>query len=175
MSKWKIDPDHSVAAFKVRHMMGAYVHGQCNKLSGEVNFDPADISKTSVALEIDVAGIYTGIQKRDDHLRSEEFFDVNKYPKMTFKSSKAERTGFNACKVTGDLSIHGITRPVTIEVDFFGPVKSPFGDTTMGLTGKVTINREDFGLTWNVPMDNGGLIAGKEVKISMNIETDLVS
>lgn len=175
MSKWKIDADHSVAAFIVRHLMVSYVHGQLNKISGTVNFDPSDIAKTSVDLGINVDSIYTGIQKRDDHLRSEEFFDVKRYPKIIFKSATAERTGFNACKISGDLTVHGVTCPVTMGVEFFGPAKSPFGDTSMGFTGKLTVNREDFGMTWNVPVEGGGVIAGKDVQIFISLETDLVS
>jgi len=175
MSKWNIDPDHSVAAFAVRHMMVANVHGQFNKIAGTINFDPADIGKTSVALEISVDSIFTGIKKRDDHLRSQDFFDAVKYPKIIFHTTKAERTGFNNCKITGDLTIHGITHTVTVDIDFSGPVNSPYGEISMGFSGKLRVNREDFSVMWNEPMENGGFIAGKDVEIFLDIEADMTS
>lgn len=174
MSKWKIDPDHSVAAFSIQHMMIAHVHGQFNKISGEINFDPDDIPGTSIKFDIDVNSIITGVEKRDDHLKSEDFFDQKKYPHINFISSGVEKTGFNMCKVKGDLTIHGITKPVVINTEFFGSVKSPFGETSMGFTAKAGLNREDFGLKWNEPMENGGFMVGKDVNMSINIEADKV-
>jgi polyisoprenoid-binding protein YceI len=160
MSKWKIDPDHSVAAFSIQHMMIAYVHGQFNKVSGEVHFDPDDIPGTSIKFDIDVDSIITGVGKRDDHLKSEDFFDQNKYPQINFVSSQVEKTGFNMCKVRGDLTIHGITMPVVIDTEFFGSIKR--------------VDREDFGLKWNEPMEDGGFMVGKDVSITINIEADKV-
>ena len=174
MSKWTIDPDHSVAAFSVRHMMVTNVHGQFNKIAGTIDFDPSDVSKTSIALEISVESIFTGIKKRDDHLRSQDFFDADKYPRITFQSTKAERTGFSNCKITGDLTMRGITRSVTIDVNFSGPVNSPFGETSMGFSGKFRVNREEFAIMWNEPMENEGFVAGKYVEVVMDIEADLV-
>jgi len=175
MSKWIIDPDHSVAAFAVRHLMVADVHGQFNKITGTINFDPADINKSSVNLEISVDSIYTGISKRDDHLRSQDFFYKEKYPVIIFKSSGAERTGFNSCKIYGDLTIRGVTRTVTIDINFYGPVKSPFGETSLGFSGKLRLNRENYGIMWNEPMENGGFLAGKDAQIFIDLEADLVS
>ena len=173
MAKWNIDPDHSVGAFTIGHMMIAHVHGQLNKVSGTVEFDPSDIGGINIVLEMDVSSIITGIQKRDEHLKSPDFFDIEKYPKITFKSLKAERTGFNNCKVTGDLTIHGVTKPMTMDISVYGPVKSPFGETSLGLTGRTCLNREDYGISWNQPMENGGLMVGKDVEISIDIEADL--
>jgi polyisoprenoid-binding protein YceI len=173
MPKWIIDPDHSVGAFSIGHLMVAYVHGQLNRISGTVHFDPADMTSLSVELEIDASGITTGIQKRDEHLRSQDFFDVGKYPVISFKSSKAERTGFIRCRVSGNLTIHGVTKPIAMEVTVSGPVKTPFGETCIGITGKTVLNREDFGLRWNQPVENNGLMVGKDVEISINIEADL--
>ncbi len=173
MAKWNIDPDHSVGSFLIRHMTVAFVHGQLNKVSGTVNFDPDEIASLAVEFEIDVDSIITGIGKRDNHLKSADFFDTKKYPKIAFKSSKSEQTGFNSCKVSGDLSIHGIKKFITMEVDVLGPVQSPFGETTIGLTGKTVLNREDFGIKWNEPMEKGGFMVGKDVEASMNIEADL--
>ena len=173
MSKWIIDPDHSAGAFSIGHLMVAYVHGQLNKVTGTVHFDPADITSLSVELDIEVSSIITGIQKRDDHLRSADFFDVKTFPKITFRSTGAERTGFSSCKVSGKLSIHGVSRPAELDADISGPVKSPFGETSIGITAYTVLNREDFGMTWNEPMENKGFMVGKDVEISMNVEADL--
>ncbi|RJQ20049.1 MAG: polyisoprenoid-binding protein [Nitrospiraceae bacterium] len=175
MAEWNIDPDHSVAAFAIRHMMVCDVHGQFNRITGKVRFDPADIPNTSINFEIDAAGIFTGIRKRDDHLRSNEFFHVEKYPKITFQSTRSEILAFNSCKMTGDLTIHGTTKPITAEVEFFGSVKSPFDETSMGFTAKTVINREDFGVAWNTPLENGGLMVGKDVRLFIDLEADLIA
>jgi polyisoprenoid-binding protein YceI len=173
MAKWKIDPDHSVAAFIVRHMMIADVRGQFNKISGTIYFDPAEAAKSSVEAVIAVGGIYTGITKRDDHLRSPEFLDVEKYPQIIFRSSKVESLNGNRLKVTGDLSIHGTTRTVVLDAEFSGIEKSPYGETTIGFSAATLINREDYGLLWNVALESGGVMVGKEVKIILDIEADL--
>jgi len=173
MSQWNIDPDHSVGSFSIRHMTVAFVHGQMNKVSGTISFDPDNFANISIQFDIDVESIITGIGKRDDHLKSEDFFDIGKFPRITFRSKSAERTGFNSCNVSGDITIHGITKSITLEADILGPVDSPFGETTLGITGRTVINREDFGLKWNEPMGNGGFMVGKDVEITMNIEADL--
>jgi len=174
MSKWVVDPDHSVAAFSVRHMMVADVHGQFNKITGTVEFDPLDAARISVAIEISAESIFTGIKKRDDHLRSQDFFDVEKYPGITFKSKKAERTGFSSLKITGDLTMHGITRSVTLDVSYSGPVKSPFGETCLGFAGRLRVDREEFAMIWNQQLDLGGMMVGKDIDILINLETDMV-
>lgn len=174
MSQWNIDPDHSVGSFSIRHMTVAFVHGQMNHVSGTISFDSDKFADISIQFDIDVESIITGIGKRDDHLKSEDFLDVQKYPKISFKSQSAERTGFNSCSITGDITIHSISKSITLEADILGPVDSPFGETTLGISGSTVINREDFGLKWNEPMGNGGFMVGKEVEISMNIEADLV-
>jgi polyisoprenoid-binding protein YceI len=175
MTKWTIDPDHSAAWISVRHLMIANVRGHFGRIAGAILFDSSDLTHSSVEVTIDATSVYTGIKKRDDHLRSLEFFDVEKYPEITFKSKAVEITGSNCCKVHGGLTIHGVTHPVTLEVEYFGPVKSPFGATSMGFTAKAVVNREDYGLTWNVPMEGGGVMVGKGVKIILDIETDLVT
>jgi polyisoprenoid-binding protein YceI len=173
MSKWIVEPDHSVGTFSIGHLMVANVHGQLNKVAGTLHFNPPDVTSLSVELEIDTASIITGVQKRDEHLKSADFFDAEKYPKITFKSTKSERTGFSSCKVSGDLTIHGITKSIAIDVTVSGPVKSPFGETSIGLTGSIVLNREEFGLMWNVPVENTGLMVDKDVAISVDIEADL--
>ena len=174
MGKWIIDPDHSVAAFVVRHMMVSNVHGQFNKISGAIQFDPADVGRSSVEAKIDVSGIYTGIQKRDEHLRSPDFFDAEKYPAIAFKSTKVESAGGHSFKVSGDLTIHGVTRPAILNAEHFGPVKgTEEGETVIGFTASTTINREDFGIMWNVALlEKGGVVVGREVRITLDIEGD---
>jgi polyisoprenoid-binding protein YceI len=155
-------------------MMVAHVHGQMNKVSGTVDYEPGNVTNLSVEFAIDVSSLMTGIQKRDEHLKSQDFFHMEKYPEISFKSTKTERTAFHSCKVYGDITIHGVSRPLSIDVDILGPVKSPFGETSIGLTGKTTLNREDFGMAWNEPMEQDGFMVGKEVELSMDIEADLI-
>jgi polyisoprenoid-binding protein YceI len=176
MEKWIIDPDHTVATFSVRHMMIANVHGQFNKISGAIQFDPADIPHSSVEVSIDATGVYTGIPKRDEHLRSEDFLDAGNHPHITFKSSKAERTGNNRFRVTGNLAIRGIAHQVTFEAEYFGPVNDPFEESgkSMGFIASAIINREEYGMIWNAAMENG-IMVGKEVAITLEVEADLVT
>lgn len=173
MAQWVIDPDHSVAAFSIRHMTVAFVHGQMNDVSGTIRFDPDNEAGMYIAFEIGASSIITGIQKRDDHLKSADFFDVEKYPKIVFKSDTVQKTGKETYAVIGSLSVHGITKEVTLEIAFSGPAESPFGETCIGITGKTTLNREDFQMTWNEPLENGGFMVGKEVEISVDLEADL--
>ena len=173
MTKWIIDPDHSVASFVVRHMMVANVRGQFNRLSGTIHFDPDDMANSSVEVAIDASGIYTGIQKRDDHLRSPDFLDVERYPQITFKSTHIETTRENRFRVAGDLSIRGISSPVTLDAEYNGPEKSPYGETSMGFLAITHIDRGDYGMTWNVLLESGGVMVGKEVLITLDAEADL--
>lgn len=175
MSQWVIDPDHSTACFAVRYMNLANVRGMFTKVSGKILFDPPDVSAASVMAEIDVASINTGVKKRDDHLRSDEILDAGKYPKIIFTSTSIEPVGENRAKVTGDIAIHGVTRRVTFECGFFGPVKSPFGgETSIGFTAAARLNREDFGVLWGSdPLEGGGLMTAREIDITLDIEADL--
>ncbi|HAR96631.1 MAG TPA: polyisoprenoid-binding protein [Deltaproteobacteria bacterium] len=178
MAKWKIDPDHAVGEFTIHHMMVTPVHGQFNSVSGSVVFDPADPGNGSVEVEIDVAGLHTGVERRDNHLKSSDFFDVDNFPKMYFRSTRIDVVALHSCRVTGDLTIHGVTLPATFEVRFLGP--SSFYDdelkrryTTFGFRATATINREDFGMRWNVEIENGGSMVGRYVDIVFNAEVDL--
>ena len=175
MAKWVIDPDHSCAAFAVRHMALAYVRGQFSKMKGAIHFDPIDRLRTSVDVEIDVASVNTGIKARDEHLLTGDFFDQAKYPTITFKSTKVEFLDDKRCRVSGNLTIHGTTRPVTFDGEYAGPLGNPYGDeTSVGFSGSTTINREDFGIMWGSKlMEGGGLVAGKEVEIFLDVEADL--
>jgi polyisoprenoid-binding protein YceI len=173
MAKWVIDPDHSVASFFVRHMMVADVRGQFNKISGTIQFDPSDIGNSSVEIVIDASGIYTGIQKRDNHLRSPDFLDVAKFPNIMFKSSKVDTVSEKRFRVTGDLTMHGLTKTVTFEAEYTGPEKSPYGETSLGFCAITRLNREDYGIMWNVALESGGFMIDKEIQIMLDIEADL--
>jgi len=178
MQKWIIEPDHSVAHFTVRHMMITDVHGQFNKVSGVIYFDPKDITNTSIEAEIDASSIWTGVEKRDKHLRSADFFDVEKYPTISFKSTRIEVAGINSLKVHGEITMHGITRPVLLNAEFFGPAHYEDEDgsyTSIGSTATTQLNREDFGMNWNNNFGNGNFMVGKHINITLNIEADLAS
>lgn len=178
MAKWKIDPDHAAGQFVVHHMMVTPVHGQFNSVSGSVDFDPGNPGNASVEVEIDAKAIHTGVERRDNHLKSADFFHVDHFPRMHFKSTEIDVVSLNNCRVTGDLTIHGVTRPVTFDVRFLGP--SRFYDdelkqmyTTFGFHATATINREDFGMKWNVDIEDQGFMVGKYVDIIFNAEADL--
>jgi polyisoprenoid-binding protein YceI len=175
MARWIVDPDHSVAAFSVVHMTIARVRGQFNKISGTIYFDPLNINASSVELVIDVASIYTGIRKRDDHLRSPDFFDVDKYPTIAFNSTRIDAADGRQVHVIGDLRMHGRTGRITVPALFSGPVKDPLGDgLSMGFTASVVINREDYDMTWNQPMENGSMVS-TEIELRVDLEADLDS
>jgi len=168
---WEIDPDHAFVEFKVKHLMVSSVKGAFTKVAGTVEADDADLTKALVNVTIDTASLDTNIAKRDEHLRSSDFFDVAKYPTMTFTSKRVLVEGGKVSKVLGDLTIRGITREVTLDVaDFTPAIKDPWGKTRRGATATATINRKDFGLTWNALLESGGVAVGDEVKISLDVE-----
>jgi polyisoprenoid-binding protein YceI len=175
MPSYNIDSAHTAANFTVRHMMVTNVRGGFEKVSGTLNFDPANPATSSVDVTIDVASINTGVADRDNHLRSADFFEAEKYPAITFKSTKVEPTGDNTAKVTGDLTIRDVTKSVVLDVEFLGQTASPFGDTRIGFEASTAVNREDFGLTWNVALEAGGVLVGKDIKISIDAEAILVT
>ncbi|ABL00599.1 YceI family protein [Pelobacter propionicus] len=170
-STWNLDPDHSAAQFKVKHLMISNVRGNFEKISATLHLDDRDITKSRVEVSIDVASINTGVNKRDDHLRSPDFFDVTKFPAMTFVSTRVEKAGPGKLSVTGNLTIKGVTRPVVLRVDGLTPeVRDPWGQIRRGASATTTINRRDFGITWNKSMDNGGVVVGEEVAIQLEVE-----
>jgi polyisoprenoid-binding protein YceI len=176
MAKWGIDPDHSVARFSVRHFMIANVEGLFSTMTGSVQLDPPGLNQLSVDAEIEVKSLTTGHPERDEHLLSADYFDYEKYPKIFFKSTKVEPTEGNRGKVTGDLTLRGIKRPVTLDFEFFGPVKSPFsGKSCIGFSAIGKVNREEYGMTWNEVMEDGGVVMGKEIQIQIEVEADLTT
>ena len=168
---WTIDPNHSAAEFSVRHMMISNVKGAFSKVSGTVQYDPADVSKTVVDATVETASVDTRQEGRDKDLRSANFFDVEKYPTMTFKSKKVEAAGSGHLKMTGDLTIHGTTREVTFDVEGPSPaIKDQQGNLHMGASATARINRKDFGLTYNRLLETGGAVVSDEVQITLDVE-----
>ncbi len=173
MAKWVIDTDHACATFSVRHFMVANVVGLFGKMTGIIYFDPPDVSRLSAEAEIDVTHLSTGSKARDEHLLSPDFLDASKYPKILFKTRSVEAKGERKGQVIADLTIRGITRPISIEVECFGPVKSPFsGNSCIGFSGVTKINREDYGIVLEYQMEGGGLVVGKEVGITFEVQAD---
>lgn len=170
MATWKIDNTHASAEFAVRHMMVSIVRGTFRSVNGTIEYDPAHPENARVEATIDASSIYTGVADRDAHLRSADFFDAENYPVLTFTSTKVEPQGENEARITGDLTIRGVTREVVIDAELLGVVNSPFGDERVGFTGSTRINREDWGLTWNMAIEAGGVLVGKDVKIELNVE-----
>ena len=166
---WNIDPAHSAAEFKVRHMMIANVKGHFSKVSGELNLDESNIANSSVQASIEAASIETRDDQRDAHLKSADFFDVEKYPLISFKSDKITQNG--ELSVEGDLTIRGVTRRVTFDLDGpTPPTKDPWGNTRIAISGSTKINRKDFGLTWNAALETGGILVGDEVTINLDVQ-----
>ena len=172
-STWQIDPVHTNIQFTVRHLMISNVKGVFHKFNGTFKIDDKDITKTKASAVIDTASIDTGIEKRDEDLRSANFFEVVKYPTMTFVSKKFTRVGTDKFKMTGDLTMHGVTREVVLDMEGLGTiVKDPWGGMRRGATLVTRINRKDFGLTYNKVLETGGVVVGDDVAV--NIEVELI-
>jgi polyisoprenoid-binding protein YceI len=168
---WQMDPDHSSFQFKIRHLTVSNVKGDFSKSRGVVMIDDQNITHLKVEVFIDAASINTGHAQRDEHLRGPDFFEVTKYPTITFVSKKVIKTEPNRLKVVGDLTIHGVTREITVDVEGPTPeVKDPWGNFRRGATATAKINRRDFGLTWSKVLDSGGLVVGDEVNIYVEVE-----
>ena len=170
-TQWQIDPAHSAAHFSVRHLMISNVRGEFTNISGSALIDPANLSNSSVEVTIQAASLSTREPQRDEHLRSADFFDVAKYPALTFRSKRIESLGAEYFKLVGDLTIHGVTKEVTLDIEGPTPaIKDPWGNVRAGVTGSTKINRKDFGLVWNALTETGGVVVGDEVKITIEAE-----
>lgn len=168
---WKIDPAHSRAEFKVKHMMISNVKGSFNGISGTLTEDTQDPTRSQVEATIDISTISTGDEQRDAHLKSADFFHGEQHAQMLFKSTKVEKKGNEEYAVTGDLTLHGVTKPVTFAVEGpSAPGKDPWGNTRIGLSATTRINRKDFGLTWNAALETGGILVGEDVQISLDVQ-----
>jgi polyisoprenoid-binding protein YceI len=168
---YDIDTAHSTLTFSVKHLVVSTVRGEFGKVSGTVSYDAKKLADTALDITIDPASIDTRDAKRDGHLKSADFFDVEKFATATFKSKKVEAAGKGKLKITGDLTIHGVTKPVTLAVT--GPsaeVKTPFGTTVIAASATATINRKDFGMVWNKALDSGGVMVSDEVTLAIDVE-----
>jgi polyisoprenoid-binding protein YceI len=168
---WQIDPNHSSAQFAVRHLGLSTVRGAFTKVTGTADLDDKDVTKSSVAVTIDANSVDTRVLNRDNDLRSDHFFDVAKYPTITFKSKKVEQAAPGKLKIIGDLTIHGTTKEVVLDVDGpTPPVKDPWGNQRLAASATTKINRQDYGVKWNATMDNGGVVVGDDVDITIDVE-----
>ena len=168
---WNLDPAHSVAEFKVRHMMISYVSGKFSGLSGMLKLDESDYTRSTVEVSIPADNARTVDETLNAHLKNEDFFHVAAFPNITFQSTNIKSTGGRNYAVTGDLTIRGVTKSVVLAVDdVSAPAKDPWGNQRIGLSGSVEINRKDFGLTWNTALEFGGVLVGEEVKISLDVQ-----
>jgi polyisoprenoid-binding protein YceI len=169
IQRWNIDPSHSGVHFTVRHLVISKVRGSFGKYQGTVDFDEQNPAASKVAVRIDAASIDTREDKRDAHLRSPDFFDVEKFPELTFASTAVEKSD-DGYRVSGELTIHGVTRPVVLEADFLGHGKDPWGNERIGFAAKATVNRKDFGLTWNQALETGGVLVGEKIEIALDVQ-----
>ncbi len=170
MASYTVDNAHSDVGFSVRHMVFAKVRGHFTKWTAQVAFDAKDPSKSSIEAAIDVGSIDTREPQRDGHLKSADFLDAEKYPKITYKSRRVETAGEKRYKVVGDLTIHGVTRETTIDAEELGRGKDPWGNDRIIFSAKGAINRADFGLKWNQALETGGVLVGEKVEIEIDAE-----
>lgn len=170
MTKWKVDQSHSSVGFAVKHMMVSKVKGQFDSYTANIEAaDLTDLTTAKIDFQVDTASINTHLEDRDTHLKSAEFFDVDKYPAIEFTSTSITREG-DDYKVTGDLTIKDITKPVLFDVEFGGKGMNPWGVEVYGFEAEAKINREEFGLTWNAALETGGVLVGKDIKIQLELE-----
>ena len=167
---YKIDQSHSAVAFKVAHLGISKVDGRFDKFTGSMDYVPGKPALWKAEASIETASINTNEPKRDAHLRSPDFFDTDKYPLMTFKSTKFAAVKGMKGKMHGELTLHGVTKPVVMDVEASGPVTDPWGNARMAATAKTSVNRKDFGLVWNKVLDSGGLLVGEKVDITLELE-----
>ena len=167
---WNLDTGHSQVSFSAKHMGIMTVRGRFTDVQATINFNEDDFTASSVEATINAASVATNDEKRDGHLRSADFFDVEQYPSLVFKSSSIERAAHDHYRMTGDLTIHGVTRPVSLDVVYSGQAKDPWGNMHAGFSAETTINRKDWGLGWNVALETGGFLVSEDVKIGLEIE-----
>jgi polyisoprenoid-binding protein YceI len=176
MATWVFEPGHTAAEFCVRHMMVTWVRGHFKDVHGTLAFDPDNATTLSMTVEIAAQKLWTGEPQRDEHLRSADFLDVANHPAITFQSTTAERGGASDYEVTGDLTIRGVTRPVTLDLRYLGRWRTPYNEawvTRVGFTGTARLDRHDFGVSWNSSMDDAGVVVGSDVLITVDVEAIL--
>ena len=169
-SKWVVDATHSSIDFSIRHLMVSNVKGTFHSVAAEIEADPEDLTSADIRFTVDLDSIDTRNQDRDNHLRTADFFEIEKYPQMTFIASKIDKSSQGEYEVAGDLSLHGVTRPEKFHIVYEGIAKDPWGNEKAGFSGKGNINRSDYGLTYNAILETGGFMVGDQVKISIELE-----
>lgn len=167
---WTIDPSHTIVEFGIRHLMITTVKGRFGGVEGTIKGNPDDWTDAEVEVKIDAASVDTRNEDRDNHLRSADFFEVEKYPHLTYKSTKVTKTGENSYTIEGELTIRDVTKPVTLEAEYLGKAVDPWGNEKIGFSAKAKVNRKDFGLTWNAPLEAGGFLVGDEVTIELEVQ-----
>jgi polyisoprenoid-binding protein YceI len=176
MARWVFEPGHTAAEFSVCHMMVTWVRGHFKNVHGTLDFDLENPAGLALQATLQAKELWTGETQRDDHLRSADFLDVAHHPTITFRSTHAERTGCNHYKVSGELSVRDVTRPVILDMEYQGTWKTPYNQgrvTRVGFTGTTRINRQDFRVSWNSAMENGGIVVADEVLITLDVEAIL--
>lgn len=169
-TNWNFDPTHSAISFTVRHMVFAKVRGRFASWSGDLKLDTNDLSQSQVSVEIEAASIDTGVADRDTHLRSADFFDVERFPKLSFRSTRIESLGGNRYRIHGELTIRDVTREVALETEYAGTGKDPWGNERAAFTASTSVNRKDFGLAWNQVLETGGVLVGDKVDIELDVQ-----
>jgi polyisoprenoid-binding protein YceI len=167
---WNVDATHSGVHFSIRHMVVSKVRGRFAKYAGTIALDEADLTRSVVQATIDAASIDTGVEQRDQHLRSADFFDAERYPELRFKSTRIEQVGDDRYRVLGDLTIRDVTREVALDVEYGGRAKDPWGNERAGFVAKASLDRKDFGLGWNQVLEAGGVLVGDRVDIELEVE-----
>jgi polyisoprenoid-binding protein YceI len=168
--EYNIDPAHSIIGFSIRHLEIAWVEGRFKDFKGTIHFDEKDVAKSSVEFTAKVESIDTGVEQRNAHLRTADFFDVAKYPEMNFKSTRIERRGKDGYVLHGDFTLKGVTKQVALPFTVTGAIKDPWGTTRFGVSAQTKIDRRDYGITWGKALENGGLDVGNEVTIDLQLE-----
>ncbi len=169
-SRWVLDPAHTLVEFSVKHMMIATVKGRFTGVSGHIDAALPDLTTATIEVTVEAASVSTADDQRDQHLRSADFLEVDKYPQLTFRNRQIERTGDDEYRLTGELTIHGVTREVEFSATFEGQGKDPWGNERAGFSAETRVNRKDFGLHWNAVLETGGILVGDQVRISIQIE-----
>ena len=167
---WNIDTTHSAISFSVRHMVVAKVRGRFGSWSSKVQLDPTDLTRSSVEVEIDANSIDTGVAERDNHLRSPDFFDVAHFPKLRFKSTKVEKVSGDRYRVHGDITIRDVTRPITLDTEYGGQGKDPWGNQRLAFSATASVSRSEFGLKWNQALEAGGVLVADRIDIEIEVQ-----
>jgi polyisoprenoid-binding protein YceI len=169
-NNWNLDTAHSGINFSVRHMVVSKVRGRFTKFNGTVSLDEGDLTRSTVEATVDASSIDTGTAQRDDHLRSADFFDVERFPELRFRSTRIEKLGGDRYRLVGDLTIRDVTRPIELDAEYGGRGKDPWGNERVGFTARASLDRKDFGLKWNQVLETGGVLVSDRVDIELEVQ-----